>query len=194
MNIQTSVSLSFFSILSHQMFRYHVIPHLGLLYYYNSYYYNTEQCIYWRLLISLGKDVLAVFRDKSNRRERVKEDECLCICFVVVVVVFVLFFVYNTEKVFAPLYIPGKKEAAKYIYVWDWTNNLLMKLTDELLMLAEASRYTSHGAYTFIQPEESPPGGQERECSFNTWSIDFYTTGGVAPWWSGENAASINEA
>ncbi|TNN87384.1 hypothetical protein EYF80_002585 [Liparis tanakae] len=31
---------------------------------------------------------------------------------------------------------------------------------------------------TPIQPEESPPGGQERECSFNTWSIDFYTTGG----------------
>jgi len=25
-----------------------------------------------------------------------------------------------------------------------------------------------------------------RECSFNTWSIDFYTTRGVAPWWSGE--------
>jgi len=23
-------------------------------------------------------------------------------------------------------------------------------------------------AYTSIQPEESPPGGQERECSFNT--------------------------
>jgi len=23
-------------------------------------------------------------------------------------------------------------------------------------------------------------------CSFNTWSMDFYTTRGVAPWWSGE--------
>jgi len=34
--------------------------------------------------------------------------------------------------------------------------------------------------------QESPPGGQERECSFITQSIDFYTTRGVAPWWSEE--------
>jgi len=26
----------------------------------------------------------------------------------------------------------------------------------------------THEAETYIQPEESPPGGQERECSFNT--------------------------
>jgi len=26
----------------------------------------------------------------------------------------------------------------------------------------------THEAETSIQPEESPPGGQERECSFNT--------------------------
>jgi len=37
-----------------------------------------------------------------------------------------------------------------------------------------------------IQPGESPPGGHERERSVNTQSIDFYTTRGVAPWWSGE--------
>jgi len=42
----------------------------------------------------------------------------------------------------------------------------------------------THEAYTSIQPEE-PPGGQERECSFNSSSIDFYTTRG-APWWPGE--------
>jgi len=33
---------------------------------------------------------------------------------------------------------------------------------------------------------ESPPGGHERECSFIKWSIDFYTTRGVTPWWSVE--------
>jgi len=44
----------------------------------------------------------------------------------------------------------------------------------------------THEAQTSIQPEGSPPGGQERERSVNTWSIDFYTTRGVAPLWSGE--------
>jgi len=44
----------------------------------------------------------------------------------------------------------------------------------------------THEAYTSIQPEESPPCGQERECSFHTWSIYFYTTRGVAPGWSVE--------
>jgi len=43
-----------------------------------------------------------------------------------------------------------------------------------------------HEGYTSIQPEESPPGVKKRECSFKTCRIYFYTTRGVAPWWSGE--------
>jgi len=37
-----------------------------------------------------------------------------------------------------------------------------------------------------MQPEQSPPGGQEREYSFNKQCIGFYATKGVAPWWSEE--------
>jgi len=33
---------------------------------------------------------------------------------------------------------------------------------------------------------EKPSQFQERECSLNTWSIDFYTTRGGASWWSVE--------
>jgi len=54
-----------------------------------------------------------------------------------------------------------------------------------LVVRGENAAFT-HEAYTSIQPEESPPGGQGRECSFYTWSIYFYTTRGVATWWSGE--------
>jgi len=49
------------------------------------------------------------------------------------------------------------------------------------LVVRRENATLTHKAYTSIQPEESPPGGQERECNFNTRSIDFYTTRGVTP-------------
>jgi len=36
------------------------------------------------------------------------------------------------------------------------------------LVVRRENAASTHAAYTSIQPEESPPGGQERECSFNT--------------------------
>jgi len=44
------------------------------------------------------------------------------------------------------------------------------------LVVRRENAASTHAAYTSIQPEGSPPGGQERECSFNTCSIYFYTT------------------
>jgi len=44
----------------------------------------------------------------------------------------------------------------------------------------------SRGRLALHTTSWAPPGGQEGECSSNTWSIDFYTTKGVAPWWSVE--------
>jgi len=36
------------------------------------------------------------------------------------------------------------------------------------LVVRRENAALTHEAYTSIQPEELPPGGQERECSFNT--------------------------
>jgi len=55
-------------------------------------------------------------------------------------------------------------------------HRLLYNQRSRSLVVRRKMAALRHAAYTSIQPEESPPGGQERECSFNTWEIDFYTT------------------
>jgi len=50
-----------------------------------------------------------------------------------------------------------------------------------VLELLPPSESHNGGIHSAKSPGRSP--GRE---SFKTWSIDFYTTRGVAPWWSGE--------
>jgi len=45
---------------------------------------------------------------------------------------------------------------------------LLYNQRSHPLVVRRENAALTHEAYASIQPEESPPVGQERECSFNT--------------------------
>jgi len=63
-------------------------------------------------------------------------------------------------------------------------HRLLYNQGSRPLVVSRENAALTHEAYTSIQPGETLPGGQERECRFNMWRIDFYTTRGVAPCWT----------
>jgi len=45
---------------------------------------------------------------------------------------------------------------------------LLYNQRSSTLVVRRGNAALTHEAYTSIQPEEAPPGGKERECSFDT--------------------------
>jgi len=45
---------------------------------------------------------------------------------------------------------------------------LLYNQSSRPLVFKRENAALTHEAYTSLQPEQSPPGGQERECSVNT--------------------------
>jgi len=90
-----------------------------------------------------------------------------------------------------------------------WTHDAYTSIQSGVASGGEERMQLTHEAYTSIQPDELPSGGQERECRYHmkhillynqmscplvvrrenadtTWSIYFFTTRRVAPWWSGE--------
>jgi len=58
---------------------------------------------------------------------------------------------------------PGNDERAKYN-----KRRLLCNQRSRPLVVRRENAALTHEAQTAIQREESPPGGQERECSFKT--------------------------
>jgi len=58
---------------------------------------------------------------------------------------------------------------------------LLYNQRSRPLVVKRENASLTHEALPSIQPEESPPGGQERECSFNTLSIGLPLVCGAFP-------------